>query len=79
MLLLVKLRELVRKKRAFHTGVSHVGALDAAQRFDISKRELIDAARVHGITEVDEFLRCELFKRSGFFYDERQALISNEF
>ncbi len=64
MLLLVKLRELVRKHKARDEGMG----LEEG-RVEISKKEFLDAARAHGITELDEFLRCGLFQSAGFTWD----------
>jgi hypothetical protein len=63
-LLLVKLRELVRKHKARDEGMG----LEEG-RVEISKKEFLDAARAHGITELDEFLRCGLFQSAGFTWD----------
>jgi DNA replication licensing factor MCM2 len=69
-LLLVKLRELVRKELGFRA------ALNAdAQIRSIRLDALLEAARAHGITDVDEFLRCDLFLRSGFAFDANNKLI----
>jgi DNA replication licensing factor MCM2 len=76
-LLLVKLRELVRKQQAFEAGMDGAGA--APERVDVAMKDFLDAARVHGITEVDEFLKCELFRRAGFVYDAARRLISRTF
>ena len=46
---------------------------------EIHVREFIDAARVHGITEIDEFLKSDLFARSGFRYEADRQLISRTF
>ena len=79
MLLLVKLRELARKKQAFHHGIAPRGAAEAVLSIEISRHEFIEAARVHGITEIDEFLRSDLFARSGFTYDAAGGRISRDF
>ena len=74
MLLLVKLRELVRRKRARDAGMGV--AEGEGGRFEISKKDLLEAARAHGITEVDEFLRSPLFQSAGFEWDAAaQAVI----
>lgn len=79
MLLLVKLRELARKKQAFLHGIAPHAAADAVLVITIEVREFIEAARVHGITEIDEFLRSDLFARSGFRYEADAQLISRTF
>ncbi len=73
MLLLVKLRELVRKKQAFEAGVG-LGDL-VGEKITITLKEFQDAARAHGIKELDEFLKCELFKRAGFMWDAEDQTI----
>jgi hypothetical protein len=77
-LLLVKLRELARKKQAFRAGVSVRGA-EALLTIEIKVDELVDAARMHGITEVDDFLRCDLFERSNFKFDRGRGVITRGF
>ena len=69
-LLLVKLRELVRKNMAFNAGIAARG-----ERVEIRHAERVGAARAHGITEVDEFLRSELFSKAGFVYDAARRVV----
>ena len=41
--------------------------------------DLVDAARVHGITRVDDFLSSDLFRRGGFSYDAQRSVIVRTF
>ena len=78
MLLLVKLRELVRKRQAFEAGIAAARAAPGAEQVVVKLSERLEAARAHGITEVDEFLRCDLFARAGFEWDAaRQVVVRN--
>ena len=72
-LLLAKLRELVRRKLARDAGMGLEP--EGGGGVEISKKEFLDAARAHGITEVDDFLRCSLFQSAGFQWDAAAAKI----
>lgn len=73
-LLLHKLRELFRKKQAERAGLGPTQ--DAALGLDVPLSKFLEAARVWGVTDVDEFLRCDLFKRSNFIYDGIRHVIT---
>ena len=75
MLLLVKLRELVRKRQAFEAGIADARAAPGAERVEVKLADLLEAARAHGIVEVDEFLKCELFVRAGFEWDAARKVV----
>jgi hypothetical protein len=74
-LLLVKLRELVRKRQAFEAGIASHRALAGGERVEVKLVDLLEAARSHGITEVDEFLKSELFLRAGFVWDAARKVV----
>ena len=74
-LLLVKLRELVRKQQAFEAGIAAHRALPGGERVEIKLAQLLEAARAHGITEVDEFLKSDMFSRAGFVWDAARKMV----
>ncbi len=71
-LLLVKLRELVRRQRARDAGLGY----EEEDQISIPRRDLVEAARAHGITEpeVEEFLGCPLFRKA-FAYEAATTTI----
>ena len=78
MLLLVKLRELVRKRQAL-AGVDALDRDAPVDRVEVRLSDLVDAARVHGISRIDDFLTSDLFKRGGFSFDAQRAILVRNF